>query len=92
MIPATVIVFVDGFSRWVGREYESAMAIEIVLQAGLPILFLMAFRKLGASQTSVRLAIILAAMTFLGHAFYAVGFHTVPLSFKLMTQGASGCQ
>ena len=90
MIPATVIVFVDGFARWVGREYESAMAIEIVLQAGLPILFLMALRKAEASRSWVRLATILAAMTFLGHALYAVGFHTVPLEFKLMTRGLLG--
>ncbi len=90
MIPATVIVFVDGFARWVGREYEFAMAIEHVLQMGLPILFLMAFRKPEASRTWIRMATILAAMTFLGHALYAVGFHTVPLNFKLMTQGLLG--
>jgi len=90
MIPATLVVFVDGFARWVGREYEFAMAIEHVLQMGTPILFLMAFRKQELSQTWFHLATILAAMTFLGHALYAIGFHTVTLNFKLMTQGLLG--
>ena len=90
MIPATLIVFVDGFARWVSKGYELGMAIEHVLQIGTPILFLIACLRPEFSGRWIRVALILSAMTFLGHAFYAIGFHTVPLNFKMMTQGLLG--
>jgi|TARA_B100001093_G_scaffold234550_1_gene224906 hypothetical protein len=90
MIPATLIVFVDGFARWVSSGYELGMAIEHVLQIGTPILFLMACLRPEFSRRWIRVALILSAMTFLGHALYAIGFYTVPLNFKMMTQGLLG--
>ena len=87
LIPAAGILMVDSLARFADSGNELGMAIEHTLQWSSP-LFLLAALYLDNSkrQRSWTLLIYVAiALTFIGHGFYAMGFHSVPLKFQTMT-------
>jgi hypothetical protein len=89
-IPAILILILDGFSRWVGKDMQAGMAMEHLLQIFAPLGLLI---SLGRKSFNVPkrdfivrwLLIIAAAVTFVGHGLYAVGYYSVPLHFQMMT-------
>ncbi len=88
--PAALLFFFDSFARWCAKDYDIGMAIEHSLQMISPLaLFLtVSFpRKVRLWSLAVSLA---AALTFVGHGLYAIGFHPVPLSYQLMTMKILG--
>ncbi len=87
LLPATVVLGLDGFARFMSRDYELGMGLEHSLQIGAPMLLFVAARRPEKMKLWLRVASALTALTFVGHGLYAIGFHTVPLNFKLMTQG-----
>jgi len=90
LIPATLILVLDGFSRWVGKDMQAGMAMEHALQIVAPwaLLIYLGRKSLHAPkrETIVRwLLMIAAAVTFTGHGLYAMGYYSVPLNFRMMT-------
>ena len=90
LIPATAILILDSFSRWVGKDMQAGMAMEHVLQivAPLALLIYVGRKSFHAPKrdTIVRwLLMIAAAVTFVGHGLYAMGYYNVPLHFQMMT-------
>tara|TARA_R110002096_G_scaffold242836_1_gene434673 strand:+ start:734 stop:1666 length:933 start_codon:yes stop_codon:yes gene_type:complete len=86
LIVASAILLLDGFARFVNREFELGMAIEHSLQIGAPVLLFLALRFPERKKPWIMASLILAALTFVGHGLYAMGFHAIPLSFQLMTK------
>jgi len=90
LIPATLVLILDSFSRWVGKDMQSGMAMEHVLQIVTPVALLIHVgRKTQLAPKRdfiVRwLLMIAAAVTFVGHGLYAMGYYNVPLHFQMMT-------
>ena len=90
LVPATLILILDSFSRWVGKDMQAGMAMEHVLQMMAPIVLLIFLgrKSLVAPKRDaiVRwLLMIAAAVTFVGHGLYAMGYYSVPLHFQMMT-------
>ena len=90
LIPATLILILDGFSRWVGKDMQAGMAMEHILQIFVPLALLILLGRKSHNvpkrQAVVRLSLMIAtAATFVGHGLYAVGYYSVPLHFQMMT-------
>lgn len=90
LIPATLILILDGFSRWVAKDMQAGMAMEHILQIFVPLALLISLgrKSLNAPKREVvvRWSLMIAtAVTFVGHGLYAVGYYSVPLHFQMMT-------
>jgi hypothetical protein len=90
LIPATLILILDSFSRWVAKDMQAGMAMEHVLQIMTPLALLIYLgrKSLNASKRDFImrwLLIIAAAVTFVGHGLYAMGYYNAPLHFQMMT-------
>ena len=90
LIPATLILILDGFSRWVAKDMQAGMAMEHILQIFVPLALLISLgrKSLNAPkrEVAVRWSLMIATLvTFVGHGLYAVGYYSVPLHFQMMT-------
>ena len=91
LVPATLILVLDSVARWVGMEFDCGMAIEHSLQMLAPVLLLIATGHGNRKKLWIAVVTVGAALTFVGHGLYAVGFHPVPLSYQTMTMKLLGC-
>ena len=83
--PAFLVLLLDSFARWVASDYDIGMAIEHALQMAAPVALFFAVSSPESGRFWPRLVAVAAALTFVGHGLYAIGFHPVPLSYQLMT-------
>jgi len=90
LVPLWAILTLDSFSNYVDVNYQVAMLIEYVLQAGIPLLFLWVLVWPMALKTWAWMASLCLSACFIGHGLYAVGFHPVPWSFQVMTMDILG--
>ncbi len=91
LLPATLVLALDAFARWVGANYDLGMGMEHSLQILAPLAFFIARGKAPDVDGWIRLVSIGAVLTFAGHGLYALGFHPVPLSYQAMTMKLLGC-
>lgn len=88
--PGIIILLLDAFARIVDSGFQLGMSIEKCLQWGTPVLLLLVLYKPQQKSAWVGFAKILAALTFIGHGLYAVGFHPVPWNYQSMTRDLLG--
>jgi hypothetical protein len=88
--PMAFLLFLDSLARWVASDFDFGMAIEHALQMVTPIALFFATGKNVSLRRWSLLVSIAAAMTFIGHGFYAAGIHPVPLSYQNMTMNILG--
>jgi len=90
LIPAILIVGLDAFARWVGKDMQAGMAMEYALRFFLPVALLIYLGR-GPSLSGVRrrvvtwMLLLAASLTFTGHGLYAMGYYDIPLAFRIMT-------
>lgn len=90
LVPASLILVLDAFSRWVGKDMQTGILMEYALSTVAPIALLIYLGR-GSSLSIVRgrivtwLLLIATALTFAGHGLYAMGHYSVPLDFRMMT-------
>lgn len=90
LIPAILILVLDAFSRWVGKDMQAGVAMEYALRVISPLALLIYLGRgvplLGIRRGIVVCLLLLAsALTFTGHGLYAMGYYDVPLEFRMMT-------
>lgn len=92
LIPATLVLVFDTIARWLSKDMQIAMLIEHSLQVVAPVALLIYLG--GKSLRSPRrelivrqILMIAAALTFVGHGLYAMGYYPVPRNFLTMTTG-----
>ena len=90
LIPLWSIMALDSFSNYFDVHYQSGMLIEYLLQAVMPLLFLLILVFPKRLKTWAWFASLVVAACFVGHGLYAVGFHPVPWSFQVMTMDLLG--
>ena len=92
LVPAILILVLDAFSRWVGRDMQAGMLMEYALRMVAPIALLISLGR-GSALRVIRerivigILLIATAVTFTGHGLYAMGHYSVPLDFRVMTTG-----
>ncbi|MFT5881841.1 MAG: hypothetical protein ACI9FG_000331 [Crocinitomicaceae bacterium] len=90
LVPLWAILALDSFGNYAYVNYQSAMMIEYVLQAGIPLLFLWVLVWPMMPKTWAWVASLCVCACFVGHGLYAVGYHPVPWSFQVMTMDILG--
>lgn len=90
LILPTLILAIDAFGRWFGKDLQAGTAMEYALRILCPLVLILLLRP-GALLSKTRRvgaasALLLAtALTFTGHGLYAMGYYDVPLNFRMMT-------
>lgn len=90
LIPATLVLILDAFSRWVGKDMQAGMFMEYALQVTAPVALLIylgrkSFHAPKRDAIVKWILIFAAGLTFVGHGLYAMGYYNVPLKFRMMT-------
>jgi|GEM_PF-373377 hypothetical protein len=90
LIPLWAILALDSFSNYFDVSYQLGMLIEYMLQAGIPLLFLLVLMFPRMLKTWAWVTSLFVSACFIGHGLYAVGYHPVPWSFQVMTMEILG--
>lgn len=91
LTPSIGVLILDAVARWVGSGLQLGMSMEKSLQWGTPVALLLAITWLYQKKSIwLNLAKALAALTFIGHGLYAMGFHPVPWNYQSMTMDLTG--
>lgn len=81
LIFGAVIMFLLVFLKFADKFFYIGMLIEHAIQVGTPVIFYLALRGTMSRAKFLIFAKSLIALTFVGHALFAVGFHPVPGNF-----------
>ena len=81
LLAGSLLMFLLVFLRFVEKFFYIGMLIEHAIQVGTPLVFYFLLRKKLSAKKFILFIKIIIAMTFVGHALFAVGFHPVPGNF-----------
>lgn len=81
LLVGSVVMFLLILLSFAEKFFYIGMLIEHGIQVGTPLILYLALRGIVNPKRFILLAKVMIALTFVGHAMFAVGLHPVPGSF-----------
>jgi hypothetical protein len=85
LVPFSIIV-INSICKFIEAGYVEEQLVEFATKILLPLVLLKELRRLTEEKNMRRIMKMIVALTFIGHAMFALGVHYVPGSFILMTK------
>ena len=87
----TIILIIQSVASYVSAGFVPEQFVEHTLQMALPLILIYVCKSNGVTSISLYyLLAVLVGLTFIGHAFFALGVHYVPGHFIEMTSRSLG--
>lgn len=85
LFPATLVLMVENYAIYYDTHETFGMLVEHSLQAVAPIALVWFYLSREKLQWWAYTISVAAALTFIGHGLYAVGYYPVPAHYQTMT-------
>ncbi|WP_027421449.1 hypothetical protein [Crocinitomix catalasitica] len=82
---ASFIIFIQVYVGYANAGFLPEQIVECSIQVGIPITYIHVMRGDLNKRRLIFILQLLVSATFIGHAFYAIGYHIVPSNFLVLT-------